>query len=1023
MTDPCERLHDYVDGELDPAEERDFEAHLASCDACAAELPRLLALLAALDTVAESASRGPAGGHRLTVIPGGLTGAPRELAMVRPPGRRRPWWIVGLGGVAAAAAALLLILRPPTLPTDAPVAVSLQGDLGPSRSLEARLSYPGAERYRPLDVARGARAGDAIPLDRMIGLERAKNWHGLAVASLLAGERDRAARSFAQAPATPAVDSDRAALELVDGSQQALERALEDVDRALAAAPGDGAARWNRALVLRGLGLPLAAARELDRVAALGEPGWTDEARTRAASLRAEVGQRRTRWQQASAAGVRLVADRTPVPSELTSVTGYMTLTLYDAVRSATSSSEALALVPMAQALDGVYRADRLTAYVRRVAASNFAVRKPLAEAYRQLFLGQPVPGGTDGFLRRLEQAGADDIRMGALVRAGQVRGHLDDYRRLAAATGDPWFAVIAEHEAARAEIARGETGPAQHRLRDALALARRERLAYRALLIETELVSLHRNLRELSEAYDEARAAYREAAATGEALIEMNTLGELAAINLDRYAHGLARAYLAELLERSESSPATGPSPFDDAHDCAERQYVYGSLANVSVLEFDPDRAREEIAKAPSCTIDPATQNALTLRAALVRTELYRFSHRADDRDQASKALDTLRHAQLPESVQALLSFIEGDLTIDSDRAAGQRALREAIALAARREEAAHEDSAFPVLARAYSYSLLALDAGRASEFAGVIRVLAETLGVPPPERCAVAIAVQGLSSVVAFSDAHGEVGGQYVAARKSHALDVSTLVPPDIAARLSACERVAVLARAPVLGAGRLLPPALAWTYLLKGPPSTPAAPPAPATAGRRLVVANPDTPPELNLPPLGPYPDEPGAADLQLLRGADATPSRVLLAMRDAQVIELHTHGFIANDISEASHLVLSPELDHQYAMTAADVARVKLTAAPLVILGACHAATSSRSLEGGMGLAEAFLRSGARGVIASPDAVPDRSGHAFFAAVRQRVMQGADPAIAVRDERMHRLSLSHDDTWVSGVVVFE
>src|ERR1041384_7564898 len=129
-----------------------------------------------------------------------------------------------------------------------------------------------------------------------------------------------------------------------------------------------------------------------------------------------------------------------------------------------------------------------------------------------------------------------------------------------------------------------------------------------------------------------------------------------------------------------------------------------------------------------------------------------------------------------------------------------------------------------------------------------------------------------------------------------------------------------------------------------------------------------------------------------------------------MRDASVIELHTHGFIANDVSEASDLVLSPEVDGHYAMTARDVAQVKLDASPLVILGACHAATSSRSIEGGMGLAEAFLRSGARAVVASPDAVPDLGAQTFFAAVRDRVTHGADAAIAVRDERARLLAAS-------------
>jgi CHAT domain-containing protein len=157
--------------------------------------------------------------------------------------------------------------------------------------------------------------------------------------------------------------------------------------------------------------------------------------------------------------------------------------------------------------------------------------------------------------------------------------------------------------------------------------------------------------------------------------------------------------------------------------------------------------------------------------------------------------------------------------------------------------------------------------------------------------------------------------------------------------------------------------------------------------------------------------------------VLRGADATPSRVLLAMRDASVIEFHTHGILGNDVSESSYLVLSPELDRQYALTADDVAGVELAARPLVILGACHAADSSKSPESGVGLPEAFLRSGARAVIASPDAVEDVGGGAFFTAVRERVLRGADPAVAVRDERLHRLAMSHDDAWVAGVVVFE
>jgi len=1011
MSDRCDRLHAYVDGELADQDHLAFEDHLATCDACSADLPRLLALLVALDTAAEAASSAPSGSPRLTLVTGAPDPDRGHRASTAPPSRRRrSWWVAGgmAGGVAVAAGLLVVpsfFHRPA-----APVVASLAGELGPTRHLEARLSYPGTEHHRPLDVTRGARTSEPISLERRVQLERAKDPHGLAVASLLAGERESASRSFSEAPSTPAVDSDRAALELLDGSPAALERALEDVDRALTAAPNHPAALWNRALVLAGLDMPLAAARELDHVQALGEPGWADEAQKRAGALRAGVMQRRTRWKQAYDAGRRLIEDGTPVPAELAEITGIMTIMLHDAVRAAPSRERVEALVPLAQALDGVYRSGRLTAYVRRIAASDFLIRAPLAETYRQLALGRPMASAAaDGFLKQLEQTAMDDLRMGALVHTGRIGAQLAAYQRLAAATGDPWFAAIAEHEAAKAEIARGENAAAERRLRDAIGFARRERLAYRAILLEDELVSLHKRAHQAAQAAAVAQTEYREAASAGEWTLEMNALADVSAINQGRYANGLARGNLTELLERSESGAPAGASPAQDKYNCVRRRYAHESLASLALLFNDADRARAEVARAPACNEDR------TLQSLLVRAELYRLGHRDEDARIARETIATLRATTSRSGEQALIAHVEGSLLIDADRTAGQRSLREAIT------QAGHQTDDFSVKARAYSFSLLALDAGRASELGRVIELLAEALDVRKPERCAVAIAAQGEQSVVAFLDASGETGGQFVATRRSPELDVAALVPASAVDRLRACAHVVVLARAPVLGAGRLLPPELAWSYLLDGQAAS-GAPPA-ATRSRRVVVANPLAPPELNLPPLGPLPEEPSNPDVLVLRGPDATPTRVLRAMRDASVVEFHTHGVIANDVSEASYLVLSPELDRQYAMTAGDVARVKLAAAPLIILGACHAATSSRSLEGGMGLAEAFLHAGARSVIASPEAVRDLDAQAFFAAVREAVQRGADPAVAVRDERLRRLAASRDDAWVGGVVVFE
>jgi len=1014
MTDPCIQLHAYVDGELADAELAAFEVHLATCDACGDELPRLLAMMTALDGLRDAARDGAVdvaarGTARLTVLDGGAREAAAHEASA--PAKRRPrralWAAAALP--LAAAAAVAIWLRPPAAP---PQVATLAGELAPRRALEARLSYPGADVYRQRDVARGEQSHERISFERFGQLERAQDWHGLGVGSLLNGELARAGQLLTQAPTSPAVDSDRAALALVDGSPEAIERALEHADHALAAAPTSGAALWNHALALAAMNLPLAAARDFDHVVALHEPGWADEAHARAAALRSQTEQRVTRWRAANAARAQLLKDGTPVPAELLAITGYMTLTLYDAVRAAPSRARVEALLPMAEALDRAYRSDRLTTYVRRIATSDFRMREPLAALYGKLLNHEEVPDPAfRAFQAQLARGAADDIRLGLMVWTGEAASDLVTYRRLAEASGDPWFALIAEQKLAKAELARGAIAASEQRLRDAIARANREHLGYRALLLESDLELQYLQVRQLSQAHSEARQAHRDASAAGEVLIEMNALNDLAAINQDRYNHGLTRAYLAELLENT-AHDATGASSFDEATECPTQLYAYQSLANTSLLQLDLDRARGEIARAPSCP-GAADRDTLAVRTAAVRTELFRLSRREEDGRAARDALAAVKaSAGLTPAQRALVAYIEGALSIDSDRAAGERLLRDAISQANRLTS----DLGVQLKVRAYAFSLLALAAGWAGEHAKVLDVLAETMHIPRPERCAVAVAVQGTQSVVAFADAHGEVGGTYATLARTGDLDASTLIPSQIVSRLRSCEKIVVLARAPVLGAARLLPPDLAWSYLLKGTPAGPA-------VGDRLVIANPDLPPELKMPPLSPYPDEPGAPNVRVLRGAGATPTRVLAAMHDASIIEFHTHGFIANDVSEASYLMLAPDADRQYAMTADDVARVKLTAAPLVILGACHAAASSHSLEGGTGLAEAFLRSGARAVVASPDAIKDLGAHDMFTAVRERVIAGATPAAAVRDERVHRLALVPSEAWVSGVIVFE
>jgi len=255
----CDRTALYFDGELSGDEEAAALSHLAMCASCQAELGDFIGL-----EVAMSRSAG------------------RPAAHARSP-RRWRWSLAGAAALAVAAAAALVVLGR----TDPPGAPRIA--LAETRTIEARFTARELDRHRPYRVARGAAERELIALETMAALERAGDRAALAAAHLLAGETDRA-RTAAEAEAPGAGrSSDLAAVALAAGDA---ETALRHADAAVAADPKLMAARWNRALALRALDLPLAAAVELDRVAAQNEPGWSDEARTRAATIRGPIAAR-----------------------------------------------------------------------------------------------------------------------------------------------------------------------------------------------------------------------------------------------------------------------------------------------------------------------------------------------------------------------------------------------------------------------------------------------------------------------------------------------------------------------------------------------------------------------------------------------------------------------------------------------------------------------------------------------------------------------------------------------------------
>jgi hypothetical protein len=141
-----------------------------------------------------------------------------------------------------------------------------------------------------------------------------------------------------------------------------------------------------------------------------------------------------------------------------------------------------------------------------------------------------------------------------------------------------------------------------------------------------------------------------------------------------------------------------------------------------------------------------------------------------------------------------------------------------------------------------------------------------------------------------------------------------------------------------------------------------------------------------------------------------------------MPGAHEIQFHTHALVDMGVSSASHLVLSAGLAGGYALTAEAIRGIALRARPIVVLAACHSAQGARYQHAPWSLPHAFLAVGARAVFAAGAAIPDAEAGPFFTRVLVRVRGGADPAVALRDERMAMLA-SNPASWVADVILFE
>ncbi|MCP3164979.1 CHAT domain-containing protein [Myxococcus qinghaiensis] len=868
-----------------------------------------------------------------------------------------------------------------------------------SARIEARLTYPEADRYRPRVSAGGCLIPpEPIPLKELARLEEDGDWAGIAAAYGLQGEWNQSGSFLERMTASPDRDSDLAAVHLAKGAH---EQALRLLDGVLASKPQHPQALWNRALVLRDMGLTMKAAETFEKVAALGEQGWSREAKAHALTLREETQERARRWRGARDATLALMDDaQAPLPlQEARQSPGVVRQHFYDVVRAASSKERVLALMPLARELDRIQGGSSLVDYVTRVASRDFVRRGELAKGYAELV--RKRVSAPESLVESVRASGEDDLFVGLALHNKAALRYLPELVSRAQREQDSWFNLFLEREQARKETADGEWWKAEQRLFNALQRCREGAFSTRCVELEIRLGILYADLRRLTEAEQHTRTAWSWARQLQEWELELTALENLNHIARDRGDFSSAIAYVEEWSAR-------GGRIIDTCY------WPHINRAHTYYLALRPEAARESLAAAAACPQAP-----LDLMFGATFAEMARARPDPKDAERLRQVFDVARVNNPMPGDAVYARYIEGRFALDREHARGVELLTRTI-------EDARKLPSTDVLAReswTLSYSSLVTDAGRTGDYARVLELMAAQLETQVPTKCALAAAVHSERSVAVARGPNGELVGDYQGDRKVPFAESPSaqLVPERVRQALRGCPQVDVLAWAPVFGRTDLLPSEQPWSFRMGRtvPPSVG------APASRRLVVSSVEAPALLQLPRLPTWtpPPEPPPPALELLSGSDATPSRVLSRMSDATEIEIHAHGISDPVLSDASLVVLSPEGNGRYALTADIVRQTKLAGSPLVFLAACSAGRlASTTTHEPFSLPAAFIEAGARAVLASTVDIPDAAGR-FFDGVRQRIRAGTAPAVALRDERQQWLSRDARNSWTHHVLLVE
>jgi cellulose synthase operon protein C len=985
----------YLDGALGHDAETRFLDHMAVCTACQLDLhmeielrdsEQALRMAAAAQRPVEpraiSPEQQPRNVHhkvrefnrRLLAWSGAVTDGVKQA------GRQVVLW---LAAIPAAAAILLVLFR-----TGAPTL-----SVGPVRLVEIRFSHRAAAAHREYSPHRaGKQAAENISAASIAEFEKAGDCHGVATARVLAGELKSAEQSLENCSTSTDhannadLDADRAGLAVLHSD---FEKAVELSERALDANPDHAAALWNRGLALRGLGLELAAAAAFERVATLDakrEPAWAREASEKASAMRAEIERFRRSYEDVDRLGKQMARGGPPVSADLAgAVPSRSRVHLHDAIRTATTTARLDELEPLASALER-HTGAKLVRYLESARAHLPAERvvQGLATDYKEL-IAKPRSIGDEtwaGWLERATSAHADDLILGARILTERLDGD-PSAEQLADATGDPWFQLAVKLARVRVALNAGRIEEAVALLTTLQERCPLKTMPYRCLqfAVESSRLAIDRHLP--SEAKRFAVAAKELARRLGEWPQRNQSL------------------ILAADAARFEGKFAVAAAYFEEARLSLKACGAHDVAFTVAEMLFQRHRfaqARAQIAEAPAC--DRAS-GPVEL-AALVR--LLRVGHAVVDRAQlTAKIADSRSNPQFARDAP-YFDYLAAWLLLDDDPAARSQLARAA-------DDAPRIEGSMREKTIAGVNNALLADAGRRAAWKEVVAVAASAHNVPIPSRCALAIGADDFRFAAVAVGPDGSLIGHH---DPDLVRPAEWLAPPLLRQNLAGCEEVAVLALPPWLGIAPIVEPQVPWHYVL-GPAHRPA-----AVQPRHVIIASPTTPEEVDLAPLPQraLPELDGTGEV--IQGVAATPERVLAAISDATLVEIHSHATWLPQY-DAPVLALSPGSDG-WTLSAAQIRSATLRAAPVVVLAACEGALTARYEHAAWGLPQAFRIAGASAVIAPGVAVPDKDASEFFDAVVREISGGTAPARAVARVRSQKIR-NGADSWMRHVLVFQ